>query len=207
MSQLNLKRCAQALVITSLLAGCGGTDTGEPAAHEPVTQAAQHCVMNVMPFTPGEPLPASDTVPAPKCFTSFPEAISFATGGTVRLPATANPKDLKESDLKSVHQAAPNEIVIGIEYEDRWTASAYSGNSIVFVSTYGGCGSLFVPSMPAGWNDIISSSRSFAGCNHSYHYQNDNGPATGPNPSIDCGGGCTGMGVMDNQTSSIFWTQ
>ncbi|RKH82502.1 hypothetical protein D7Y21_28420 [Corallococcus sp. AB045] len=198
MTHFNFKRCAQALVITSLLAGCGGTDTGEPAAPEPVTHAAQHCVMNVLPFTPGEPLPAADTVPAPKCFSSFPEAISFATGGTVRLPATANPRDLKESDLKSVHQAAPNETVIGIEYKD-----GYSGSSLVFTSLYGGCGSYLV-NLPSDWDNVISYSRSFAGCNHSYHYDGLNGSGA----NVDCGGGCAYIGdTMNDKTSSIFWTQ
>lgn len=198
MTQLNFKRWSQALVLTSLLAGCGATDSGESAAHEPVTHSEQHCVMNVLPFKAGEPLPASDTVPEAKCFPSFPDAVSFATGGTVRLPATARPADLKESDLKPVHQAAPNEIVIGIEYRD-----SYSGSSLVFVSTVGGCGSYFV-NLPGDWDNVISSSKSFAGCNHSYHYENANGGGA----SVDCGGGCSFIGdAMNDRTSSIFWTQ
>jgi hypothetical protein len=201
MTHLNFKRWSQALVLTSLLAGCGGTDSGESAAHEPVTSAQQHCVMYAMPFKPGEPLPASDTVPEAKCFSTFPDAISFATGGTVRLPATATPANLEESDLKQVNQAAPNETVIGIEYMD-----GYSGSSLVIVSTFGGCGTLFVNLLgdKLGFNDQISSSKSFAGCNHSYHYENfDAGGA-----QVDCHGGCTYIGdTMNDRTSSIFWTQ
>lgn len=198
MTHPDFKRWSQALVLTSLLAGCGGADSSEPGAHEPVTSAEQHCVMNVLPFKPGEPLPASDTMPEAKCFPSFPEAISFATGGTLRLPATAKPADLKESDLKSVNQAAPNETVIGIEYKDD-----YQGSSLVFVSPFGGCGSYFV-NVPWDWNDVISSSKSFAGCNHSYHYENYDGGGA----NFDCGGGCTSItNTLNNLTSSIFWTQ
>lgn len=45
---------------------------------------------------------------------------------------------VEESDLNPVHQAAPNETVIGIEYSD-----GYSGSSLVFVSTVGGCSDPF----------------------------------------------------------------
>ncbi|NRD64077.1 hypothetical protein HRD49_20180 [Corallococcus exiguus] len=198
------------VVLTALLTGCGGVGmeaneatTSPPAAHELVTtgnSAERHCVASVQVLKPGEPLP--DTVTVPTCFDTFSEAFFVATRGAVRLPATAKPADLQESDLKRVTQFGAGETVVGMEF----TEANWNGNSCTFISSSGGCGSYFV-NLPAPWNDAFSSSRTFGGCNHAYHYENYDGPLGG-GAQIDCGWGCSYIGAaMDKRTSSIFWTQ
>ncbi|RKH82501.1 hypothetical protein D7Y21_28415 [Corallococcus sp. AB045] len=53
MTHFNFKRCAQALVITSLLAGCEGTDTGEKAAGSPPADVTRAVATLVSP-QPGQ---------------------------------------------------------------------------------------------------------------------------------------------------------
>ncbi|KFE70739.1 hypothetical protein DB31_5781 [Hyalangium minutum] len=57
----------------------------------------------------------------------------------------------------------------------------------------GGCGSYFT-NLPSFWSSVITASKSFAGCNHSYHYDYPNGPAVG-GPLGDCGGGAPTSGT------------
>lgn len=93
-------------------------------------------------------------------------------------------------------------VVIGIDYD----GPNFTGSTLVGGTRHTpGCldGSSFIASsMPAGWNNRVSSARSYSGCNHYYHYEHINfGGAV-----LDCGDSCSSMGVMENQTSSERWT-
>jgi len=157
--------------------------------------AGQHCVIEIDPIQPGES--ASNIRPI-GCFATFAEAIAAATGGEVQLPANVGPAEVTAEMLAP----AQNNIVIGIDYVN----SNFQGNTLVWETAYTpGCsdGTTFgAPNMPSGWNDVVSSARSYAGCNHYYHYEH----TWWTGAVRDCGGSCATMGVMDNATSSERWT-
>ncbi|MBC7227447.1 MAG: hypothetical protein H5T61_09450 [Thermoflexales bacterium] len=155
-----------------------------------------HCVVNIEPLQPGERFSRIRPV---GCFASFSEAIAVATDGALQLPPDWNPAD----GLPEGPAPAQGNVVVGIDYE----GANFTGSTLVWETDHTpGCsdGTSFVaPSMPAGWNDRVSSARSYSGCNHYYHYEHTNfGGAV-----LDCGGSCSNMGVMDNQTSSERWTR
>jgi hypothetical protein len=155
----------------------------------------QHCVVEIDPLRPGER--ASNMRPV-GCFATFSEAIAAATGGEVQLPTNVGPAEVTAEMLAP----AQSNIVIGIDY----IYSNFQGNSLVWKTAHTpGCsdGSTFeTPNMPSGWNDVVSSARSYAGCNHYYHYEHTYWTGA----VRDCGGSCATMGVMDNATSSERWT-
>lgn len=203
--------CLSAVVSIAAL-GCGDprAESSEEAAGSSLPPSAtglaapeRHCVGRAQAVKPGESLPASSDQSQWECFDTFSEAISFATKGAVRLPATAKPADLEEEDLKVASAASgSSDYVIGIEYTD----AGFSGNGYIFTAP-GPCGTLFVGSLPYGVNDTISSAQAFSGCNNSWHYENFNGPLGG-GAQVNCGPACSYIGdAMNDRTSSIFWTQ
>ena len=138
------------------------------------------------------------------CFDSFPESIEAATSGQVILPEDIDPATLTDSDLNphlDFNRIVPNTTtVIGIDYK----YSNFGGSSYTWTVTGVGCTdslSYGISQMPSGWDNSVSSARSYANCNHYYHWENkDNKGAV-----LDCGTSCSSMGVMDNQTSSEQW--
>lgn len=131
------------------------------------------------------------------CFDTFSDAIYFATGGAVRLPATVGPDELTEEML----QPAADRTVISVEYKD----PNYSGQSFVwYVNNSFGCTtgwSYAQPTMPSGWNDVISSSASYGGCHYVRHYEHTYYGGS----KIDCT--CATMGAMNDKTSSLKWSR
>lgn len=104
---------------------------------------------------------------APRCFGTFPEAVAAATGGRVRTaPATpraaaADPAFTAAIEDGAVTAAA---VVVGIEYVD----ASYGGATLTLTAP-GRCddsmdADWFFPSLPAGWNDRITSFRSYNNC-------------------------------------------
>lgn len=155
----------------------------------------QHCVVEIDPLRPGK---SASIIRPVGCFVTFSEAIAAATAGAVRLPLDVDPGEVTAEMLAP----AQSNIVIGIDY----VYSNFQGNSLVWETDHTpGCsdGTTFVtPNMPSGWNDVVSSARSYAGCNHYYHYEHTYWTGA----VHDCGGSCATMGVMDNATSSERWT-
>lgn len=177
---------------------CGEAIIPAPTATPPFTldlDPDKHCVIEIEPLRPGEI--ASD-IRLVGCFADFSEAIAAATGGEVQLPPDVGPDEVTAEMLAP----AQSQIVIGIDY----LYSNFQGNSVVWETAHTpGCsdGTTFeTPSMPPGWNDQVSSARSYAGCNHYYHYEHTYWMGS----VRDCGGSCATMGVMDNATSSERWT-
>lgn len=166
-----------------------------PAVPELPYGSGSHCVIEIKPLRPGERF--SEIRPI-GCFDSFAEAISAATGGALHLP----PDWDAANGLPDQPAPSQNRIVIGIDYD----GPNFTGSTLVWETDHTpGCSdgtSFIAPSMPTGWNDRVSSARSYSGCNHYYHYEHVNFGGS----VLDCGGGCASMGVMDNQTSSEKWT-
>ena len=97
--------------------------------------------------------------------------------------------------------AAPDtSTVIGIDYVN----SNFQGNTLTWTEPNGGCkaGTSFqASSMPSGWNDVVSSARSFGNCNTYTHFEN----AGFTGSELNCGGQCATMGAMNDKTSSEKW--
>lgn len=153
-----------------------------------------NCVVKIDPVQPGQ---QSSQVSQPQCFATFAQAIAAATGGTVHLSPTAQPSQLTQGMLS----AAPDtSTVIGIDYVN----SSFGGNSLTWTVGNGGCavGVHFeASSMPSGWNDVVSSAKSFANCNTYTHFENSG--FTGA--ELNCGPSCATMGAMNDKTSSEKW--
>jgi hypothetical protein len=203
-------------VCGSVLAGCVGDDdlqsddiegavigTSPPAT---LGSDAPYCVTEASAAPIGAPAPAVDKAAVPRCFKSFAEAVSVATAGRVQLAASDTPTTPGVLDrLDTGPGASASPYVVAIEYvAPNW--DSYWGWLLVTssVSCYGY--NLSLSAMPAGWDNVVSSARSFSGCNRSYHY--DGTYFTGG--GVDCGSeGCYydwQMGWMNDRTSSIYWT-
>jgi hypothetical protein len=165
--------------------GADPEDFDVSAADEgPVNQTAE-------PLKPGEK--ASEMSKA-TCFDSFSDAVYAATGEAVRLAPTIQPGHVTQEML-----APASQTVISIDYSQ----PNYQGSTLVwYVNNSYGCNtgwSYANPTMPSGWNDVVSSAHSYGGCNNNPHYEHTYyGGAL-----IFCT--CSTMGVMDNQTSSEKW--
>jgi hypothetical protein len=138
-------------------------------------------------------------MPAPRCFATFAEAIAEATNGLVQLPT-----DARTVDQQTLDGIGPNGLetttgsVIGIEYQHK----NFGGWSYIIQSTNShGCNgyTYLVPSLPSSRNNQISSARSYTGCK-SNHYSG--AYLTGSRWLC----GCSQMGFMNDQTSSIYFS-
>ena len=94
--------------------------------------------------------------------------------------------------------------MISIEY----TGSNFTGSDLIWTGTAGNCSTstgnvdYAISSMPAGWNNVITSFRTYANC-WVKHYESTSygGASIGYDPTDSYIGA-----VMDNQTSSQRWS-
>lgn len=165
----------------------------------PVTTGrGNQCVVHLEPVTPSGPeaRPTSIT-----CFRTFRAAIAHATRGYTQLSRTAGPADLTQAMLPGDASAA-TAVVIGVEYNaDHWRVS--SGTWIV--ETSGECTASrgwVWRSMPSGWDNVISSSKAYSGCNRADHWEN----ADLKGALRSCRPNCYYIGdAMNDRTSSLGW--
>jgi len=178
---------ATTLATTSL--GVAAVASAAPAPASSPAGAA--CAAELVPLGPGQ---TTSTVVSYQCFDTLAESVAFATKGAVRLSSSAT--TVEQGGEASIEAAAASSL-LGIEY----TGSSWTGSSLALYGGGGGCGggaSYGFASMPGGWNNVISSARSYSGCT-SRHY--DGTSYTGS--SYLCG--CGSMGTMNNRTSSILF--
>jgi hypothetical protein len=158
----------------------------------------QHCVSKAFAQPAGLPVP--EKLPATQfdCFNTFADAIAHASKGAVQLPANATPENLKPEDEARMAAAAN---IIAIEYDlgsftgPTWTISSDVTCSMGYI--------LGAAATPPGWDNVVSSARSYGGCNNAYHYESANYSGANTN----CFSSCSFSSLlMDNQTSSILWT-
>ena len=188
------------------LAGCSGpeaeADNDPSVSSESALEAKSafplnHCVVRLEPVSSdGNEQVARDSPPT--CFRAFSEAIAFATDGRARISPDETPETVTESALNG--PSAQSSIVLGIDYEkdNGQGASLTSSAASKCVK-----GSLYQSgSLPKGWNDKISSARTFADC-RSTHYEHINfGGASLPIPR---NGYVPKFGALNDETSSIKW--
>jgi hypothetical protein len=138
-----------------------------------------------------------------QCFDTFAEAISSATKGAVKLDASVTPETIDlEAASKETGFAT---YLISIQYvAPRW--DPFWGSLTVSTSASCATHNISYSTMPWGWDNVISSSRTYPDCQHSYHYDYANfGGAV-----LDCflGDNCYyNLGALDDRTSSLRWTR
>jgi len=105
----------------------------------------------------------------------------------------AMPECLDNSAMRS------SPTITGIDYTD----SFYGGSSLnLTTSDPNGCnnGSSYqLGHMPAGWDNVVSSAKGYAGCDSFFHYQHNGHIGI----FIECSPNCSTMSLMDDETSSL----
>lgn len=181
----------------SVAPASAAAETSRDGAAEASPERApeKHCVVRIEPLRSGE---EASAMSAATCFDRFSDAIYAATGGAVRLAPTVSPADVTE---ETVQPESSHQTVLSIDYRD----SNFSGSTLTWVANNTvGCTtglSYAAPSMPSGWNDVVSSARTFAGCTYNRHYEHTNYGGS----KIDCY--CASMGAMNDKTSSEKWNR
>lgn len=156
-----------------------------------------HCVIQLAPIASGKTV--SDMM-SQSCFSTFSQAISFATGGKV---TATKPQDVTSAQLASTSDASTSGLnVISI----LWSDQNYQGNSETFTTSGPSCSSSAsygFTSMPSGWDKVVSSFQGgYYGCTWTRLFSNTNyGGAS------QCYSGDSSYvgDVMNDQTSSITW--
>jgi hypothetical protein len=187
------------LLTTMLVMGIGPvhsqadlSEADEADSEAGLQPSGNHCVVQVSPVQPGQRTSAIEEV---GCFETFSEAIFAATEGEVNLHPTSQPFDVTEEMLVSVAVT-----VYAVDYEHK----NYGGKSYIWTTASVGCTStqsFAAARMPSGWNDILSSTRGFAGCYRNILYEDANYLGA----SQICTPDCSLLGVMNDKTSSRRW--
>lgn len=167
---------------TTLAIGSAGVAAAQPASSSNAA-TGDHCVVSAAANTPSP-------VTVTRCFDTLEESLSAATGGSVRL--AAGQRVPTAADL-----VAAAGTVVGIEYKD----ANFGGGTLALSATSTGfvcSGGAFVnfASMPSGWNDTIGSARTYSSCKGGHFEYTNNGGSV-----KICG--CSGMGALNDKTSSI----
>src|SRR4051794_41000559 len=153
--RLALGAVALAAAVGAGVAGNGATAQAATTANGAQAASAKHCVADV--GAPGDA----------RCFGTFRAAIRFATDGrvtTAPASAAAGVADkgltakLDQPGRQAPRSQAPGSYIVGIMYEHinfggasfTWTANRGCTDTIADVD-------FWVTSMPAGWNDVVSS--------------------------------------------------
>lgn len=160
------------------------------AAPAAVATTGDHCV--------AELVPNAERVASYQCFDTFADAIAHATHGQVKLPEEAvTVSDAQLRKAPAADESAVAAVVLGTEYE----GTSYGAPTLTLTGS-GGCAGSTVYGFPDlsvyGWNNRPSSAKAYNGC-WSDHYDD---PGYG-DPMFRCQGNCTGLGALNNRTSSI----
>ncbi len=193
MSQIRRLLLASMVMTAILAAFSGGTD-----AQAAGPASGGNCI--------GEPSPAGQADDGPlnvRCYPTFAQAVSAATGGRVSLAGTAQPGSLTRSQLGAIF-AEPAGV----------TANTTYVLSIDFTDVQGGgrswtwyqsapCGNYQTAHMPTGWNDVVSSVHTYSGCAVTL-FENANFGSPSWNVGVNSGASFGGTGFND-QASSEKW--
>jgi hypothetical protein len=188
-------------LLTATLTGAAAAapSTGEAGAGS--AAPTTHCV------SPAVPAGATRTsLTVTRCFSSFDDAISYATNGAVRLSAGATmvtQRQLDEARFTTSGYQQPNltSVVLGVSYQD----TGWTGNTWIHTGSYGcdtdpdidwqNAGPLSGPG--GGWDNSIGSALAYSNCTGRYW-------ATAGFVGANIDTGWSG-GVMNNAASSIQW--
>lgn len=166
-----------------------------------VSMERPHCVVEGLVTRPGSSAPESTKTAQPRCFETFSDAIFAATDGRVRLPSSTTVAEVDDQTLNGNAINPQSTFLAAIEYINRDFGGA---TFTVFATAPCDVGQIAISSLSsAGWNDKISSSRSFSNCNNSFHFEDDNFGGA----SVNCGSECAYIGdALNDRTSSLIYT-
>lgn len=143
---------------------------------------------------------------AVSCYSTFREAIAFATGGAITDAPDARAALADDGFARRINALAirPNvDVLIGIDYVD----INFQGNTFTWTSFIGCDGDpntmdFSTASLsPFRWNDVISSFHSFSSC-QTVLFENDNFGGATTQKAVDL----AGLGAaMNDRASSIQW--
>ncbi|HYO51238.1 hypothetical protein [Archangium sp.] len=200
------------LFVIAAAAACGeGAAPGDEAHVDSTStglQTERHCLVRMEPGdTAGAPAKLSPMT----CYRSISEVISAATHGRVVLPATTKASELNEMMLRAAGYdddtaAVTASYLVGTDYAD----SNFGGESYTWTASVpcydrftGASYTLYAPSMPDGWDNRISSVKTYQYCRSTtvYDYTNQGG--------ISMVTGCESPSLswMDNRASSRSWSR
>lgn len=133
-----------------------------------------------------------------RCFSTLSQAVSFASGGTVRLAPRSSFAGA-DSALRGRGPSSLSSPVLGIEYNE----GSFGGSSLTLTGSggsgcYGGTEYSFGNLGTYGWNDKIESARSYSNC-VGVHYKNSG--LSGASTSVY--GSKADFGSLSNEISSI----
>ena len=173
------------------------------AAAPPLTEAKRHCVVRLE--AAGSEASQMPAPREPECYSTFRDAIFFATGGSVLLPSKQPFRvqlEILDQDLKARQEemSATSTFVAAIDYEH----INYGGSSLVWQIS-GPCTPsnwFYANGMPSSWwNDRVSSTRGYSDCGKNILFEHAN--RTGG--SLTCWPNCSSVGWMNDRTSSREW--
>ena len=186
-----MKRRLVLIVCLSGLLLDGSAATATAATTRPAAASqGQNCVAEAEPA-------GSMVTPTVTCYSSFSAAIRAATGGRVRLPATARPGSVTSQMIDGWDADPATTFVLSIDYKD----ADFNGPSLTWTQT-SNCGNFQAAGMPSGWNDVISSLVTSTGCANTL-YQNAN--FGGMTVSISKNTSRSGLGSFNDLTTSQKW--
>ena len=194
---MRVRRTALNMVsITVVVAGLLAAPAVAQAAPSPIAREqarGSHCVVALSPGSAAKRSVVKDY----RCFSSLSEAVTFATGGKVRLGARSSFSSADTALLGSSSTASVP--VLGIEYN--WTG--FGGTSLTLTGSggsgcYGGTEYSFGNLGTYGWNDKIESARTYSNC-VGVHYKNSGLSGT----STSVFGSKSDFGSLNNEISSI----
>jgi hypothetical protein len=188
------------LVLTFSLAGLllygSATSASAVTAHQaPLSQPSaqdQYCTAQAEPA-------GSMATPVATCYSTFSASISAATGGRVRLPASAKPGSVTPDEINAAAATVDpaTAFVLSIDYKD----INFSGATLTWTQSTN-CGTFQAGSMPSDWNDVVSSVITQSGCANTL-YKNIN--FGGTTFSIGRNSSAARLGTFNDQTSSEKW--
>jgi hypothetical protein len=162
-----------------------------------------NCVVFIDPVAEGE---TTSRVHSARCFSTFAEAMAYASGGRLKLAANASRDQYSLAELSA---STAGVTIIGRDYEDpNYSCNIFGPCLDWTVNNDFGCtgGRNYVASsMPTvdgfNWNDQLSSTKAFAGCSRNQNFEHANYGGALRN----CLPNCATMGVMNDATSSKQW--
>jgi hypothetical protein len=186
-----MKRRLELIVCLSGLLLYGSAATATAATTRPAAASeGQNCVAEAEPA-------GSMVTPTATCYSSFSAAIRAATGGRVRLPATARPGAVTSVMIDAWNAGPATSFVLSVDHKD----ADFGGDSLTWTQS-SNCGKFQAAGMPSGWNDAISSLVTSTGCANTL-YQNAN--FGGMTVSISKNTSRSGLGSFNDLTTSQKW--
>jgi hypothetical protein len=175
------------------------------AATAASSHPGKHCIIQTQPVPP-EPGKQAIRPKVSACYNTFPDAIFAATGGRIHLSEAASFADqLKDLDRQQkalkLDLSEASDFVVAIDYKD--SGFVYVSGTLSWTSPVpcSATSSRYAPSMPAGWDNVVSSTQGLSFCDQNILWENTFYSGV----TQTCAPDCTNLGAMNDRTSSREW--